>query len=497
MFTRRHLLAATAATIATPAASIAAPAPRALERRPPTCEIPTEIQPRVRRNASLMAPDDPFFSDYAAAIEAMHNLGANDLRNWRNQALIHLNRCTHNVIDFLHWHRHYIYYFERICGALIGKPNFALAYWDWQDISGFVPSAFFDVDRLNVAYWQDPSNAQSDHWGGGAQVTTVGVRGIARGEPAPNNSRGAFAPELLNSIIVQPTFEIFWKSLEMTPHALAHIIVGGRAGHMNGGMSSLDPIFWLHHCNVDRIWSIWQSMGNITPDPNFSYANNFVDAKGELQTSPNSTNALSIVPFGYVYETPTQDPLSPPPPPGAAAPAPNPAPSPLDALALTAPTPIVTTVANVKARVNSGAGVRLSAPDLLKLMFEPRVFRGRRVACVPRHAVEPKRIVAKLEVVPPNDQSIAIRVFVNCPYLSPTTPTTDPHFAGMAAFFGIGHGGPMKTVYVDLSKPLRSLAADGSLDPRDIVVQLMPVSLSDNVNPSESVEVGPVTLLAT
>jgi len=44
---------------------------------------------------------------------------------------------------------------------------------------------------------------------------------------------------------------------------------------------------------------------------------------------------------------------------------------------------------------------------------------------------------------------------------------------------------------------LRSLAADGSLDPRDIVIQLMPVSLSDNVNPSESVEVGPVTLLAT
>jgi tyrosinase len=493
MFTRRRLLAAAAATIAAPAASIAAPSPRALERRPPTCEITPE--PRVRRDASLMAPDDPFFSDYAAAIEAMHNLGANDLRNWRNQSLIHLSHCTHTVIDFFHWHRHYIYYFERICGALIGKPNFALAYWDWSERPGFLPDPFFDVDRLNVAYWNDPSNAQSEHWGGGALVTTVGVRGLARGQALPFNLSGAFDPERLNAILSQSNFDIFWRALENGPHSLAHILVGGRSGHMGNGMSSLDPIFWLHHCNVDRLWSVWQSMGNITPDPNFSYANNFVDDKGVLQTSPNSTNALDIAAFGYVYEMPTQvDPSLPPP---IVTSDPNPAPSPVDAIALTAPTTIVTATANIKVRINAGAGVRLAAPDLLKLMFEPRIFKGRRVNCVPRHAVEQKRIVAKLEIEPPSDQRVMVAVFVNCPYLSPTTPTTDPHCAGVFAFFGIGHSGPMKTAYVDLSKPLRSLASDGLLDPRDIVVQLMPLPLADNVSLNESIGVGSVTLLAT
>jgi hypothetical protein len=58
--------------------------------------------------------------------------------------------CTHGVIDFLHWHRWYLSYFEKICGALIGKPNFALAYWNWEEATSNVPNPFFDQQLLNV-----------------------------------------------------------------------------------------------------------------------------------------------------------------------------------------------------------------------------------------------------------------------------------------------------------------------------------------------------------
>jgi tyrosinase len=31
-------------------------------------------------------------------------------------------------------------------------------------------------------------------------------------------------------------------------------------GDMISGTSPNDPIFWLHHCNVDRIWAAWQAL---------------------------------------------------------------------------------------------------------------------------------------------------------------------------------------------------------------------------------------------
>jgi hypothetical protein len=113
--------------------------------------------------------------------------------------------CTHGVIDFLHWHRWYLSYFEKICGALIGKPNFALAYWNWEEATSNVPNPFFDQQLLNVTYWKDPSNAQSDHWGPG-RVTTIGVRGIARGQTMlsmPSYSRNFTRSELFSQFHAQ------------------------------------------------------------------------------------------------------------------------------------------------------------------------------------------------------------------------------------------------------------------------------------------------------
>ena len=55
----------------------------------------------VRRNASTMTATDPFFSDYAQAVEAMHSLPTSDQRNWRNQALVHMRHCTHGTLNLL------------------------------------------------------------------------------------------------------------------------------------------------------------------------------------------------------------------------------------------------------------------------------------------------------------------------------------------------------------------------------------------------------------
>ncbi|KAL4785045.1 hypothetical protein BJX76DRAFT_367191 [Aspergillus varians] len=51
-------------------------------------------------------------------------------------------------------------------------------------------------------------------------------------------------------------------------HNNVHWWVGGNGGHMSQiPVATFDPIFWLHHCNIDRIFAIWQEMN---PDKFFT-----------------------------------------------------------------------------------------------------------------------------------------------------------------------------------------------------------------------------------
>ena len=47
----------------------------------------------------------------------------------------------------------------------------------------------------------------------------------------------------------------FRHELENGGHRLVHVIVGG---HMATNWSPADPLFYLPHANIDRIWSMWQ-----------------------------------------------------------------------------------------------------------------------------------------------------------------------------------------------------------------------------------------------
>jgi tyrosinase len=51
------------------------------------------------------------------------------------------------------------------------------------------------------------------------------------------------------------TYNGFRQALEGTPHNTQHNMLGG---HMRSLESPADPIFFMHHCQVDRIWAMWQ-----------------------------------------------------------------------------------------------------------------------------------------------------------------------------------------------------------------------------------------------
>ncbi|KAK8131364.1 hypothetical protein PG984_007802 [Apiospora sp. TS-2023a] len=53
-------------------------------------------------------------------------------------------------------------------------------------------------------------------------------------------------------------------------HNNIHYWAGGEGGHMSQiPVATFDPIFWLHHCNIDRLFAIWQQLN---PDKWFTEA---------------------------------------------------------------------------------------------------------------------------------------------------------------------------------------------------------------------------------
>ena len=62
--------------------------------------------------------------------------------------------------------------------------------------------------------------------------------------------------------------------VETQPHDMVHVLVGGSDpdSGLPGLMSDpdtagLDPIFWLHHANIDRLWEVWDEMPTSTGEP--------------------------------------------------------------------------------------------------------------------------------------------------------------------------------------------------------------------------------------
>src|SRR5262249_30195182 len=69
----------------------------------------------------------------------------------------------------------------------------------------------------------------------------------------------------MNSILGWTDCMAFTGALEDGPHNVVHNWVGGAMADPT--ISPEDPIFWLHHGNIDRIWSLWekQNPGQMSP----------------------------------------------------------------------------------------------------------------------------------------------------------------------------------------------------------------------------------------
>jgi len=71
----------------------------------------------------------------------------------------------------------------------------------------------------------------------------------------------------------------FSLALEITPHGDVHSAVGTVKGMGVFGFAGRDPIFWMHHANIDRIWESWRRAKPDGTSPLDTVANADADAK--------------------------------------------------------------------------------------------------------------------------------------------------------------------------------------------------------------------------
>jgi tyrosinase len=256
-------------------------------------------------------------TSYANGITAMQGLAATDPRSWSYQAAIHgttamtllqdWNTCQHGAVNFfLPWHRIYLYFFERIVRSQSGDSNWALPYWDWQ-ANPFLP-AQFQVGGNAALYVPAPNRNVS---------INNGSVGVGNQTPGVNN---AFAQPIFETPISGPPGA---DLLIQYPHNNVHVAVGNwspivpypyyQYGWMsNPQTAAQDPIFYLHHSNVDRLWNLWLAYSNLNSDPTADTAwggmvfNFFDENANQVSMTPcDVLRALQQLNYSYEVE-PTQ-----------------------------------------------------------------------------------------------------------------------------------------------------------------------------------------------
>ncbi|MDQ3953758.1 MAG: tyrosinase family protein [Actinomycetota bacterium] len=238
---------------------------------------------------------DPFSLRYQAAIH-----GRNGEQNRQNPDW---DWCQHQNWFFLPWHRMYLRQFERIIGHLIGKPNWRIPYWDYSggDQSTWaLPPEFLTPANENNPLWVS---------GRARNVLTQEQRDAERGlDPRFFSSGGELQFGFGSGRLQSPSqFGGATGTIEQWPHNVIHMAVGGLMG--NPVTAALDPLFWLHHANVDRLWGVWLASpgGHVNPrraawlDTSFSFPT--PGASGAHATF-RVRDVLETSALGYAYDDP-------------------------------------------------------------------------------------------------------------------------------------------------------------------------------------------------
>ncbi|MDJ0629034.1 MAG: tyrosinase family protein [Rhodobacter sp.] len=240
-------------------------------------------------------------------------------------------------------------------------------------------------------------------------------------------------------------------TLELQPHNQVHNNMGMiNDGIMPSNLSPGDPIFFMHHGNVDRIWDVWTRkqagqglpIGPLPQDETAYFDEKFVffiDANGDyVRQNTTARDYFDKTRWGYGYTAGTGEDLA-----GA----------PLIASNFTNASGGIMANARFDNSVSGIAALSLSQ-DFAKTVTDPGATESH---------------VAHITFVPPAQVSgVTFDVFVSPKGVAPDTSAGSPERASSFEFFGMTARGPMDgmasepaTVSVDITDALNRLEDQG------------------------------------
>ena len=191
--------------------------------------------------------------------------------------------------SFLSWHRYFLFQVEKQLQSYV--PGVMIPYWDWTDPAPIMADSFLGPNGT-VGSEVRSGYFAADAPGTGTNPTPappwwpIAVTGwrlpAAFGTGSGPLRRGiGFVADLpsvddLRTTLARGTYPTFQNTLEsgaglVSGHQMHNDIhgwVGGGLGQMSyPRYSPFDPIFYLHHCNIDRLWAMWQLDGHATEYP--------------------------------------------------------------------------------------------------------------------------------------------------------------------------------------------------------------------------------------
>lgn len=433
---------------------------------------------RIRRSVNTMALDDPDLETYRDFVGMMRAKPATERVSWIGFANQHgdandFKYCPHGDWYFLPWHRGFVQMYETAAAVLMKNPKFAMPYWDWTTLRQ-LPAAFTDQ-----TYKGKPNPLYVPGQGDDPSMVRNALTG-------PNALTDALVgPDVIRRIYAETVFEAFGTSrnpqqkdlnpkwvpagggnqgiLERTPHNNVHNNIGAFMPESN---SPRDPIFMMHHGNIDRIWATWNALGRKnSTDPlwlNMPFTNNYITPDGKFY-SKGVKDLLDTAALGYTYDS-----------------MPKPDNKKVDPQRLENLAALFNPARKTKApRVKVANAASAKATAVLSLPVALNAAELQTVVKPVTESAAPREVVAILSDIKIGDKVRAIRVFVNRDTVSQDVPDTDPHFVTTLSFLRhkgdhAGHKALPSTI-VNLTETLQNLSKTKGLPNDKITVQLLPV----------------------
>jgi tyrosinase len=293
----------------------------------------------------------------------------------------------------------------------------------------------------------------------------------------------------VNTALGQTAFEGFSPSFEGSPHGQVHVLVGGDMQSVP--TSARDPLFWLHHCNIDRNWDRWLNLGGGRLNPADSswldVPYSYPDENGQTVTVKVS-DIVSSAALGYRYDdVPNPAAMAIPRPEIVAAAAPAPVHRHAGEGHDKKPTP-GTVVASSE---SAGAALEAAQPPK-RLGFAPATIKLEAVALVgapmeeavaAAHPSRPGRISLDVQGMSvAATPSFTYDVYLNLPEGEVAPERMRMHRVGSINFFGKGanaghkHASPTFDQTLDATATVAHLRELGAWNPKQITVTLRPVT---------------------